>query len=177
MSANYVALELMLTKSGSALVLHYELSEPIANLEPDDIPSNKAIETWLIAAHKHMALTSSIELGIRVIDDTESAYLNSTYRGKSKSTNVLSFVNDVPDYVETDHIGDLAICAPVVKREAKEQGKSVEAHWSHMCIHGLLHLLGYDHIHEKDAQEMEALEVAILGDLGFQDPYIINETK
>lgn len=100
------------------------------------------------------------ELTIRVIGAAESRRLNRTYRGKDKPTNVLSFDG-----------GDLAICAPVVAREAREQGKSPAAHWAHMVVHGVLHLLGYDHENDRDAAHMEAREVKILAQLGMPNPY------
>jgi len=84
---------------------------------------------------------------------------------------VLSFPSDVPDFIESTHLGDLAICASVVVSEATEQNKPIEHHWAHMSIHGLLHLLGYDHIEDDDAEEMEALEVMLLAELGFSNPY------
>jgi probable rRNA maturation factor len=84
---------------------------------------------------------------------------------------VLSFPSEVPDFVESDHLGDLAICAAVVAREAAEQGKAINDHWAHMTIHGVLHLLGFDHIEIAEAKAMEGLERRILSDLGIADPY------
>jgi len=114
------------------------------------------------------------ELTLRIVDVAESQELNHTYRGKDKPTNVLSFPFDGPDDIPLALLGDLVICAPVVEQEAAQQNKPVTAHWAHMVIHGSLHLLGYDHIQEQDAQKMEALEVQILAELGFADPYVIN---
>lgn len=108
---------------------------------------------------------------VRIVDEQESAQLNETYRHKDGATNVLSFPAEVPDEVELNLLGDLVICAPVVAREAKEQGKSAEAHWAHMVIHGTLHLLGYDHQTDKEAQKMEEIERNILIKIGFNDPY------
>ncbi len=105
------------------------------------------------------------ELTIRIVDEPESRALNHGYRGKDKPTNVLSFHGD------GDVLGDLVICAPVVAREAIEQSKPLRAHWAHMVVHGCLHLRGYDHEHETDAQKMEAREIRILRQLGFDDPY------
>jgi probable rRNA maturation factor len=97
--------------------------------------------------------------------------LNEYYRHKAGSTNVLSFPFEVPEGVLSHLLGDLVICAAVVEREAREQGKDLEAHWAHMVVHGMLHLQGYDHISETDAAVMEAEEIAILNSLGFPNPY------
>jgi len=111
------------------------------------------------------------ELVVRIVDEAESAQLNERFRGKRGATNVLSFPFRAPPPVQTDLLGDLVICAPVVRGEAAEQGKDESAHWAHMVVHGVLHLLGYDHIEEADARQMEALERQILDRLGFPDPY------
>lgn len=112
------------------------------------------------------------EFTIRVVDEQESAALNQAYRGRPGPTNVLSFPFEMPPGAPpTGLLGDLVICAPVVEREAGEQGKSVQAHWAHMVVHGLLHLLGYDHQQETAALAMEALETHILVQLGFDAPY------
>ena len=106
------------------------------------------------------------ELTVRIVGAAESRALNRRYRGKDKPTNVLSFPSDLPGTP-----GDLVICAPVVSREAREQGKPARAHWAHMVVHGVLHLLGFDHIRPADAKVMEARERAILARLSFPDPY------
>jgi len=111
------------------------------------------------------------ELTLRLVDDEESRRLNRQYRGKDRPTNVLSFPFQVPSEVPSALLGDLLICAPLVAREADEQGKVAEAHWAHMTVHGILHLLGYDHQDEQQAAEMEAREAAILTGLGYGDPY------
>jgi probable rRNA maturation factor len=103
---------------------------------------------------------------IRVVGAAESRRLNRRFRGKDKPTNVLSFPYDVPGA-----LGDVVICAPVVNREAREQGKAPAAHWAHMVVHGVLHLLGHDHIRAADAKMMEARERAILARLSYPDPY------
>jgi probable rRNA maturation factor len=114
---------------------------------------------------------------IRIVGANESRHLNRTYRGKDKPTNVLSFPADVPRMGDGPHdgpggvLGDLAICAPIVAREAREQGKSPRAHWAHMVVHGVLHLLGYDHENDRDAQAMESREVKILSHFGYANPY------
>ena len=111
------------------------------------------------------------ELTIRLTDDEESQALNSEYRGKDKPTNVLSFPFEMPPGIPLELLGDLIICVGVVEQEAKEQEKTTEAHWAHMVIHGCLHLLGYDHIKDDEAEEMEALERDLLASLGYPDPY------
>src|SRR5690606_24067449 len=97
------------------------------------------------------------------------------YRHQDKPTNVLSFPADIPAELNLPLLGDLVICAPVVEREAMEQRKTLEAHWAHMVVHGTLHLVGYDHITEPEAEEMESLETKILTGMGFPPPYEINE--
>ena len=111
------------------------------------------------------------ELAIRVVGEAEGAELNSQYRHKSGPTNVLSFPAEIPPGVPVAVLGDLVICAPVVAREAVEQGKAPAAHWAHMTVHGCLHLLGFDHEDDAEARDMEALETRILAGLGFPDPY------
>jgi len=109
------------------------------------------------------------ELGIRVVGSRESRALNERWRGRAKPTNVLSFPSSPA--LEGRQIGDLVVCAPVVAREAREQGKALAAHWAHMVIHGTLHLLGFDHVHRADARRMESRERTLLARLGIGDPY------
>jgi probable rRNA maturation factor len=111
------------------------------------------------------------ELGIRVIGAAESCALNLRYRGKRAATNVLSFQSPAETARAHGLIGDVVICAPLVAREAREQGKTLRAHWAHMVIHGTLHLLGFDHQRRIDAQRMEGRERELLARLGFADPY------
>jgi probable rRNA maturation factor len=117
-------------------------------------------------------------IGIRLIDETESSELNGQYRGKPCPTNVLSFAHELPDDIldalGEEPLGDLAICAPVVAREAVEQGKEIQDHWAHLTIHGTLHLLGHDHQQDDEAEAMEALEVRILEGFGINNPYATN---
>jgi probable rRNA maturation factor len=117
--------------------------------------------------------SSSIELTIRIVDEVESKQLNETWRQCAKPTNVLSFPFESPPGIELPLLGDLVICAPIVALEAAEQHKSTVAHWAHLVIHGTLHLLGYDHIDETQAQIMEALEIKLLHDLDYPNPYLI----
>jgi len=132
-------------------------------------PSEEQFETWVKAALS--GRRDETELTIRVVDQEESRGLNDQYRGKDKPTNVLSFPFETLDYMELPLIGDVVICASIVEQEAQEQVKEVDAHWAHMVVHGILHLLGYDHIDEDDAKIMETLEIKILADLGYSNPY------
>ena len=138
------------------------------------LPSEAEFRQWAELALGDRAGRS--ELTIRLVDEAESQALNLAYRGQDKPTNVLSFPLEAPPVVETDLLGDLVICASVVAREAVRQGKPVAAHWAHMVIHGVLHLLGFDHQNERQASEMECIEVELLGQLGFADPYRSDET-
>ncbi len=135
------------------------------------VPAKADVKHWAAAALE--GRRTRARLSLRIVDEEESADLNGRYRGKAGPTNVLSFPFEPPPGLPDPQpfIGDLAICAPVVEREALEQGKSLEAHWAHMVVHGILHLLGHDHLEEAEAQEMEALETRILEDLGFPTPY------
>ena len=135
----------------------------------DALPTDAQFKDWALATLE--GRKDEAELYIRIVDETESQDLNSTYRNKAKPTNVLSFVADLPAGVDVPILGDLAICAPVVQREAVEQNKEELAHWAHMVVHGVLHLLGFDHIDDDEAEEMEALEVQILNKLGYNNPY------
>ena len=110
---------------------------------------------------------------IRVVDEAEGRELNRRYRGMDKATNVLSFPFQAPAGIDSQHLGDLVICAPVVEREAREQRKSLRDHCAHLVVHGVLHLRGYDHQDEREAEEMEALERRILQQLGIADPYTV----
>jgi probable rRNA maturation factor len=114
------------------------------------------------------------ELTIRLVDAEEITHLNHTYRKKNKPTNVLAFRSNIPAHIELDYpfIGDVIICPQVLATEAQELHKSDKEHWSLIVIHGVLHLLGFDHIDEKDAEVMQAIEVRLLKQLGFEDPYL-----
>jgi len=120
-----------------------------------DLPDESLFHRWLSAAVTPFQPES--EVTVRLVDEAESHELNLTYRGKDKPTNVLSFPFEAPPGIELPLLGDLIICRQVVEQEAAEQGKSVEAHWAHMVVHGTLHLLGYDHIEDDEADEMEGL--------------------
>lgn len=137
------------------------------------IPNEKKILQWINTTLTHLPETTDIpnEITLRIVDKNEMAKLNQQFRGKSGPTNILSFANDpIPGFKPTS-LGDLVICAPLVEEEAKEQKKTLEAHWAHLVIHGILHLLNYDHIDPQEAATMESLEVLILKQLGFTNPY------
>ncbi|AXU95976.1 MAG TPA: rRNA maturation RNase YbeY [Erwinia persicina] len=134
------------------------------------LPTEADFQRWLEAVLPQFQPES--EVTIRVVDKAESHELNHTYRGKDKPTNVLSFPFEAPPGIELPLLGDLIICRQVVEQEAREQEKALEAHWAHMVIHGSLHLLGYDHIEDDEAEEMESLETEIMLALGYPDPYI-----
>lgn len=137
------------------------------------IPSEKQCFDWLCQFLPEFQEVS--ELTIRIVDEQESQQLNLQYRGKDKPTNVLSFPSEVPEFIteemEFPLLGDLIVCAQVVNREFEQQNKTFEAHWAHMLLHGSLHLLGYDHIEDDEAEEMESLEQEILQKMGFPNPY------
>ena len=141
------------------------------NSSSTKIPSIEKIELWISAA-LHSDELNQAEVSVYIVDEAESQELNAQYRGKDKPTNVLSFPADIPDEVGVPLLGDLVICAPVVEREAQEQGKTLEAHWAHMLVHGTLHLLGYDHVEDDEADVMEALETRLITQLNFRAPYM-----
>ena len=132
-------------------------------------PEDPEICRWVAAAF--LGDDPETEMTVRIVDEDESAQLNQTYRHKAGPTNVLSFPFENPPGVDLPLLGDVVICAPVVEREAGEQHKAPQAHWAHMVVHGTLHLQGYDHIDAKDAEQMEQLEIGILEQLGFSNPY------
>ena len=141
-----------------------------------DAPDESRLCDWV----RHAAQVAGGVVGditLRIVDEDEIRTLNREYRDKDKPTNVLSFPFEMPEGLPDDAmeplLGDIIICAPVVRREAAEQNKTLEAHWAHMVTHGVLHLLGYDHIDDEDAQIMEAMEIRALNEQGFPDPYAI----
>lgn len=133
------------------------------------VPSAETMQGWASVAVS--GLDQPAELAIRILDEPEAAALNQQWRGKSYATNVLSFPCELPVSLPVKPLGDIVFCAPVIIREAQEQGKSTVAHWAHLLVHGILHLSGYDHENEKDARVMENKEIAILAELGFPNPY------
>jgi len=142
----------------------------IATENLEGLPTEEQIVQWATSAVQPEG--DEVEMTVRIVDEAESHELNLTYRGKDRPTNVLSFPFECPDEVELPLLGDLVICRQVVEREAAEQEKPLMAHWAHMVVHGSLHLLGYDHIEDNEAEEMESLETQIMQGLGFDDPYL-----
>ncbi|MEL7044516.1 MAG: rRNA maturation RNase YbeY [Pseudomonadota bacterium] len=135
---------------------------------PSDEQLQRSVSTALAATE---AGTADAEISLRLVDEEEMRELNGRYRDRDYATNVLSFPAELPDVVDLPLLGDIVICAPVVHREATEQGKARDAHWDHMLVHGVLHLLGYDHVEDGEAELMESLERRILASLGHADPY------
>ena len=150
-----------------------ELDLQIAVENEQGLPTEQDIQLWLNKTISQFQ--ESAELTVRIVDTEESHQLNHDYRGKDKPTNVLSFPFEAPPGMELDLLGDLIICRQVVEKEAKEQNKPLLAHWAHMVVHGSLHLLGYDHIEDDEAEEMESLETEIMQTMGFEDPYILEK--
>ncbi len=144
------------------------------------VPADKMFSEWVSAVisflieHKQLEQTD-YEVAIRVVDKVDSQQLNNQYRQKNMPTNVLSFPFDTPEIFkqcqQLDILGDIVICALIVEAEAEQQNKSIEQHWAHMIVHGVLHLLNYDHSNDDDAGVMEALETRILSQLGYPNPY------
>ena len=135
------------------------------------IPSDEKFQLWSEAVLKERI--TATELNIRIVEEHEIAELNKRYRGKNKSTNVLSFPFDAVTPDPMPILGDLVICAPLVAREAQEQSKEIESHWAHLVVHGILHLLGYDHETVDDTKIMETLESEILTKMNYPAPYEI----
>lgn len=158
----------------------------------DDLPDLYKLQAWCRKSIQESAYAKAFEgslsVLIRIVDDKESANLNKTYREKDGPTNVLSFPNDISDIMfditelnseqskqlkaQNSHLGDLVICESLVTKEAIEQGKSKISHWAHLIIHGTLHLQGFDHIDDTEAEHMESLEILILEQLGYNNPYV-----
>ena len=146
------------------------------------VPTRPALKRWSVAAHlaaiaaldgaRRKAATGVRRACVRVVGPAESRRLNREYRGKDRPTNVLSFPASAESRRLEGDLGDLVICAAVVAREAREQGKARPAHWAHMVVHGILHLHGFDHERPREARAMERLEVEILRGFGYQDPYL-----
>lgn len=142
--------------------LELTVQKELGKDEKKGLPSKAAVRAWISAA-----LGTDAEITVRFVGEAESKALNLEFRGKDYATNVLSF----PYTEEPLIVGDLVVCWPVVQREAKEQGKTLEAHAAHMIVHGALHLQGWDHENDDDAEEMESVEREILAALGYPDPY------
>jgi probable rRNA maturation factor len=134
----------------------------------EPLPDDAQFRLWVETALRGK---SEAELTLRLVDRDESRKLNSRYRGQDQPTNVLSFPAELPPGIDIPLLGDIVICAPLVGEESEAQHKSLPAHWAHLVIHGVLHLLGHDHQIEQEAVEMEAMEVELLASLGFGTPY------
>lgn len=139
--------------------------------EEGDIPDAALVQQW---AEKACLCDDQVITSVQIVSKDEMRELNNTWRGKNRPTNVLSFPMQSPDEVDPKILGDLVLCADVINTEARQQHKPDQAHWAHMVVHGMLHLQGYDHIDEHQADEMEALEIRILDQLGFDNPYLEN---
>jgi probable rRNA maturation factor len=137
--------------------------------EEGDIPDAALVQQW---AEKACLCDDQVVTSVQIVSKDEMRELNNTWRGNNRPTNVLSFPMQSPDEVDLKILGDLALCADVINTEAIQQHKPAQAHWAHMVVHGMLHLQGYDHIDEHQAEEMEALEIRILDQLGFDNPYL-----
>ena len=144
------------------LKLHFQLGSRAL-----PAPAASQVRRWAIAA-----LRSSCEITVRIVGTAEGRRLNTRYRGETRATNVLSF-----PYGRSRGMvqGDIVLCAPVIAREARDQGKTLESHYAHMTVHALLHLQGYDHGRRREAERMEALERKLLAKLGYPDPYAISD--
>jgi probable rRNA maturation factor len=134
-----------------------------------NVPGQEQFQCWMDTVLTDQNQHS--EIVVRLVDKAESAELNQQYRHKPGPTNILSFPFEAPAGIETDLLGDLVICAPLIAEEALDQQKEAADHWAHITIHGILHLLGYDHIDEVEAEEMEALEIKLLNMLHIANPY------
>ena len=132
------------------------------------VPSDLKFRQWAATALHGFG---DAELVVRIVDRDESQQLNARFRSGETATNVLSFPAELPEEVDLPLLGDVVICAPLVEQEAQEQNKLPESHWAHLTIHGILHLLGYDHQTDEEATRMESLEISLLQSLDFRDPY------
>lgn len=141
-----------------------------SNSQSQLLPALPELERWISAALQSQQFEEA-EVSVYIVDEAEGRELNAQYRGKDYPTNVLSFPADIAEEVGIPLLGDLVICAPVVEREAQEQGKTLPAHWAHMLVHGTLHLVGFDHIDDDEAEIMETLETQIVTGLGYPAPY------
>ncbi len=155
------------TKNGCIVDRQAAINDP-------QLPSLTQLTQWVDCVFAHHPDDQRLEVTIRFVDELESQTLNRDYRGKDKTTNVLSFPFESPPGVELPLLGDLVICHAVVAQEAAEQGKPIEHHYAHMVVHGILHLMGYDHMDDQEAEEMEQFERELLAELNIPDPYADN---
>ncbi len=145
------------------------LQVDIQSATADPAPDEDDIRGWIAAALE--GRKDEAEVSVRLVSEDEMTTLNAQFRDKAGSTNVLSFPAQLPEGIDHPLLGDIVVCPAVVNREAAEQHKTTEQHWTHMLVHGSLHLLGYDHVDPAEAEEMEALETLILSGLGHPCPY------
>ena len=151
-----------------APLLHLHLSYAVRRR---GLPAAVSFRRWIETALRVAGHGGTVELSVRIVGAREGRLLNRRYRGRDYATNVLSFPVELPAGVDLPLLGDIVLCAPVLAGEASAQGKRMAAHCAHLSIHGVLHLLGYDHRKRNDAARMEALEVAALAAVGIEDPY------
>jgi probable rRNA maturation factor len=154
---------------GASVTIAVQIAVDTAEVPRSRLPAAAVIKRWVRGVL--VRENRGGELTVRIVGAGEGAELNRRYRRKRGPTNVLSFPYGQPHETMPPLLGDIVICAPVVTAEAREQGKAAEAHWAHMVVHGVLHLLGYDHEIESQARTMEALETELLRGLGYTDPY------
>ena len=146
--------------------------------ETTELPAETQLQTWVNMALSCATISAKTwELTVRIVDTAESQALNQQWRQQAKPTNVLSFPFEAPPGIDLPLLGDIIICASVVNHEAHQQHKPQLAHWAHIVVHGTLHLLGYDHIEERQAHQMENLEISILARLGYPNPYQLIEVQ
>ena len=146
----------------------------IESASSEPAPEEEDLRSWIRAALGNHP--QDAEVSVRLVDVEEMSQLNKAYRGKAGPTNVLSFPAQFPAELKLPLLGDIVICAPVVLEEARAQGKPADAHWAHMAVHGALHLLGFDHQDDGEAEAMEAMETAILSTLDYPCPYSANNS-
>ncbi len=150
------------------ITISENLSAETPETGEDDIPASELLQAWASAAYLNK--TDAVA-SMMVTTSEEIQQLNKQYRHKDMPTNVLSFPMQLPEELDIHFLGDIALCASVIKTEAEQQSKTEQSHWAHMVVHGMLHLQGYDHIEDAQAEEMEQLEINILNKLGFENPY------
>lgn len=146
-------------------------SSDAVSQDDDSVPPISQLQTW---ANQACLNDTEVVVSFQLLGRDEMRQLNNDYRGKDEPTNVLSFPMQLPEQVEINLLGDLALCVDVINEEAEQQSKPRESHWAHMIIHGMLHLQGYDHEKDEEAKEMEALEIALLNRLNIDNPYEVS---
>ncbi len=148
-----------------AVIVELSISDEV---DAAAMPSEENFQQWAQSCYPG---EDEAVVSLQIVSSEEMQELNKTYRAKDKPTNVLSFPMELPEEVGINILGDLALCADVIEAEAKQQSKESAAHWAHMVVHGMLHLQGYDHIEDGEAEAMEAGEIEIMKTLGFENPY------